>query len=88
MIHNIAFFGEKVVLSESRREMCTDQAAFTSENSPKLICWFVFDVRGQRWTSLEEAFIWILYFSNGFELKRLNDGFVLLKPQLFSSQEF
>ncbi len=36
IIHKIAFSSEKIISSESG-EICTDQAQFKSENSPKQI---------------------------------------------------
>ncbi len=49
-IHNVAFSSEKVILSESG-EICTYQALFTSENSPKHICvWILIWKDNRTWT--------------------------------------
>ncbi len=78
---NIAFFREKHVLSESG-EKYADHAVFTSANSSKQMCGFVFDVKGQQGVELFTGGssgyygLCILARSNGLKLKHLNDGFL------------
>ncbi len=68
-----------------RREIFTDQALFTRKKTVKS---HSKQIR-QRWTfSLKEALLWIMDYgilarSDGLQLKRLNDGFVLYKYAVF-----
>ncbi len=68
---NIAFFREKHVLSESG-EKYADHAVFTSANSSKQMCGFVFNVKGQQGVELfTGGLLWFMYFSQKkrFEIK-------------------
>ncbi len=85
-VHNIAFWN----LTWIRRERCTDQGQFISENISKQTCLWLLRTRRMRSNGLvllEEAILWIMdsYFlsrSRSLKIKRL-DGFVSYKHAVF-----
>ncbi len=85
IIHNNAFSVAGSHFVWIRREICTDQAQFTSENSSKQICGWIlmWETAGDGLVIMDGNIIMdyglILAGSNTLKLKHLNDGFVSYK---------